>query len=90
MGYTPDLDVTRRVDEHRNGTGNPLVKAADAHGCEILLVATWPGAGRDFERWLKDRKSTPRWCPHCQPNKPMFTPENITERFRNKPRSYEK
>ncbi len=87
IGYTPDDDPTRRVDEHRNGTGSPLVRAALRDGASLALFE-WRGAGRDFERWLKNQHHTPRLCPFCTGNAPP-EPDRITARFRASKPSYD-
>jgi len=87
IGYTPDDDTKRRIAEHTAGTGSPLVAAALRNGSS-LAIWKWRGAGRDFERWLKDQHSTPRLCPFCTGNTPPG-PERITARFRATKRSYD-
>ena len=82
IGYTPDEDPTRRINEHRNGNGSPLVRAALERGAS-LAVWDWPGAGRDFERWLKDWHATWRFCPFCT-GRPPPGPDRITPEFRAK------
>lgn len=56
--------VEARLAEHLSGRGSPLVKAALAQGCEVVLAATFPG-GRDEERQLKASHHRERWCPIC-------------------------
>lgn len=90
IGYTPDETAERRVREHVQGlaAGSPLVKAAVEAGCEITLAHEFPGAGRDFERWIKDRRTTPRWCVCCgKGQRPVPDPGNIPAAFRNKKRT---
>lgn len=92
IGYTPDPTHTRRVREHMEmGTkGSPLVRAALQAGCEVVVAAVYPGAGRDYEAWLKARRDTRRWCPTCGVfSKPEPSPERMTSRFRDAKRSYE-
>jgi hypothetical protein len=96
IGYTPDATAERRVNEHLSclSKGNPLVRAAVEAGCEVTLAHEYPGAGRDFERWLKARRDTARWCKCCGLNEvPVPTPERMTARFLAKkpdPESYER
>ncbi|MFA4972985.1 MAG: GIY-YIG nuclease family protein [bacterium] len=63
IGYTTDLEA--RMKEHRAGNGSKLMAAVSAQGIAWRVVVVWPGAGRDWERQLKRRKDTPRWCPIC-------------------------
>lgn len=57
-------DVAARLREHLDGRGSPLVKAARAAGCEVLLVASFAG-GRTAERRIKQSHHRERWCPRC-------------------------
>lgn len=57
--------VERRVQEHLEGRGPPLVAAAAAHGSTVTIARTWPGRERAFERALKNRHEAPRLCPLC-------------------------
>lgn len=59
-------DPAERLAEHVRGGGSPLIRAAVAAGCEVALVATWPG-GRDLEREMKQGHNLPRLCPRCRP-----------------------
>ncbi|MFN3250083.1 GIY-YIG nuclease family protein [Roseibium album] len=67
IGYTPDASAARRVKEHQDCTakGSPLVRAAIESGCKVVLAHEFPGASRAFERWLKTRRDTSRWCQCC-------------------------
>ena len=82
IGYTPDSTASRRIAEHLRGTGNQLIKAAIKAGCEILVPHVWTGAPREFERWLKSRRDTARWCPCCDTRTlSLPVPERMTARF---------
>lgn len=59
------LDVDARLEQHRRGTGSPLVAAAVANGSSVELARTWTDVDRHFERALKNRKEAPRMCPIC-------------------------
>jgi hypothetical protein len=60
------VPVDERVAEHVAGRGSPLVRAAVAAGCEVLLAATWPG-DRKAERHYKRGHRHNRRCPICRP-----------------------
>lgn len=66
--------VEDRVAQHLRGAGSPLVKAAVAAGCRVLLAATMPG-GRDDERRLKATHHRERWCPICSPRPKRLPPQ---------------
>lgn len=64
VGYADDIE--RRMDEHERGIGARLTQVAREAGIELILTRIWEGEGRDFERRLKRRKNTPRYCPLCR------------------------
>ena len=64
--------VEERVEEHVNGLGSPLVRAAAAAGARIVIARTWTTkqrASRTRERQLKKWKMSPRLCPICNRKK---------------------
>lgn len=62
IGYAEDWRA--RLEEHRAGQGARLTQVAVERGIQFDVVCVWPAA-RDFERYLKRRKSAPRFCPRC-------------------------
>ena len=64
IGTTKDL--ARRVQEHRNGSGAALLRAASAAGVGWRVVA-WKEGGRDVEQTVKRQNHTRRFCPLCNP-----------------------
>jgi hypothetical protein len=64
IGYADDVE--RRVNEHAAGQGASLTRALYKAGIGFEVAYFWEGADRNFERWLKDKKSAPRFCPICQ------------------------
>jgi predicted GIY-YIG superfamily endonuclease len=66
LGYSDD--IARRVWEHVHvpSKASPLLKAALAAGCKLSVARVYLGAGRDFERRLKNRGSHKRHCPTCK------------------------
>ena len=61
-------EAEHRLKTHLAGQGSPLVKAAVAAGCKIILARTWKGT-RAWERKVKDTKNVPHLCPICNPPK---------------------
>lgn len=57
--------VIDRVQEHLDGRGSPLVKAAVAAGSHVEIARVWSSVDRQFERRLKKWKNVPRLCPRC-------------------------
>ena len=60
-------DVERRLEEHRTGQGNPLMKAVTLAGIPWSVVRIWSDADRMREVQLKSRHNSPRLCPVCNP-----------------------
>lgn len=65
LGWAKD-SIERRLDQHVNGQGSPLVRAAVENGADVVIARTWPEGNRTFERRLKNRKNSPKLCPICQ------------------------
>ena len=68
IGWTCDATPTRRVAEHLNGQGSPLVAAAVAAGRAVDLVLAVAG-DRGLERRWHNRHGT-RVCPRCRAQRP--------------------
>jgi hypothetical protein len=66
IGWCEDGTEARRLAQHVAGRGARLLAAAVAAGCKILPAHLWPGADRHFERRLKNRADTNKWCPCCR------------------------
>ncbi len=66
VGFTNDL-IGRLLD-HADGHGARLLQVVRERGIDFQLARTWDGAGRGFERQIKNCKNTPRLCPVCNPN----------------------
>ena len=58
-------DLSRRMEEHRSGQGNPLMKAVTEAGIPWEVVRTWPDADRMQEVQFKSRHNSPKLCPIC-------------------------
>jgi predicted GIY-YIG superfamily endonuclease len=63
IGYTRNL--SRRISQHANGTGSPLLKAANHRAIKWTVVRTWAQGTRTKERYLKSQKNARRLCPIC-------------------------
>ncbi|MGW4961785.1 hypothetical protein ACWEPL_31610 [Nonomuraea sp. NPDC004186] len=63
IGWTPG-DLTRRLRQHRNGTGARLLQVITAAGIDFAVARVWNG-GRNLERSLKNRGGASRSCPLC-------------------------
>lgn len=67
IGWTSGVDTVReRYKSHLFGTGSALLRAASSAGCALVIAHVWDSGDRRFERYLKDRKDAPRWCPRCK------------------------
>lgn len=59
----------RRIEQHRSGSGSPLVRAVVSDGIEIYLARTWENVTRKFERRCHRAKRSPSVCPICRGKK---------------------
>ena len=66
IGYTNNL--LSRIRRHVRGDGSKLFKAFIDNKISFIVVRVWLGVDRKFERKLKNRKNTPKFCPICNPN----------------------
>ena len=73
IGYTT-RKVRDRIAEHLAGRGSPLIRAALDAGHSVEVAHSWQCGTRLFERYLKNRKETTRWCRRCggAKRKPTF------------------
>lgn len=55
IGYARDVDLERRIEQHRRGTSKAKLPAWFARqGIGFKVVRVWEGRGRTFERRLKN------------------------------------
>lgn len=67
VGFVDSADgLQRRLEDHARGQGARIVAAARAVGITFVLARVWPDGDRGFERRIKRRKMTPRYCPICR------------------------
>jgi len=65
-GEDPAEAVRDRYEQHVAGRGSPLVRAAVAAGCAIVIARIWPDVDRHFERRIKESKNARRLDPISQ------------------------
>jgi len=71
LGWTVSRSPARRVGLHRRGqSGSKYMREALREGIGFRLVRTWSDVDRNFERKLKNRKSSGRLCPLCAAAQP--------------------
>lgn len=59
VGWCEDERLTDRIEEHRNGYGAAITRAAVRIGISLTLIVSFPG-NRQLERQIKRMKNTPR------------------------------
>lgn len=59
VGYCHDGTLSRRLKQHRAGTGAAMTRAAVERGIGFEVIVTTPG-DRTRERQIKRQKNTPR------------------------------
>jgi predicted GIY-YIG superfamily endonuclease len=64
IGFTTDLVM--RLVKHQSGSGSALMAAVEANGITWKVAQTWENVDRNFERSLKNKKNTARFCPCCK------------------------
>lgn len=70
LGWTEGDDITARIETHmagHKGHAACILRACKEQGIGWKVVRTWKGVDRNFERWLKNQKGTPKFCPNCDP-----------------------
>jgi predicted GIY-YIG superfamily endonuclease len=65
IGYTGNLE--RRINEHKNHNGSPLLREANRRGIIWDVVVEIPNGDRNTERRLKNHKKASDFCPVCNP-----------------------
>lgn len=61
VGFCEEGNLLARYQHHVKGTGARLTRAASRQGHRLYIIMVFPGANRQFERWIHNRKNTPRW-----------------------------
>lgn len=71
VGYADNL--ASRIQSHETGGKRAarLMQVVKARAISWRVASVWRG-DRSFERSLKDRKATPRYCPVCTPGVKPF------------------
>lgn len=64
IGWANQIEA--RLDHHNNGTGARLTQVVRAVGIDLILAKVWEGESKTFERSLKNKKHSSRFCPICQ------------------------
>jgi len=60
-------DIESRLALHRKGSSKArLMEVVHDAGIGWHVAWVWPGEDRTFERMIKDRKHTARFCPICR------------------------
>ena len=59
--------IKQRFERHKASQGAKLLKALNEKGIGYRIVRIWRHVDRNFERSLKNKKSTPKLCPICNP-----------------------
>ncbi|MEP0806735.1 MAG: endonuclease [Chloroflexota bacterium] len=73
VGYAEH--VKQRLAHHRQGTGARILAVCNERGIEYDIVRTWEGAGKTFERKLKNCKHAARYCPKCTTRPRDYNPK---------------
>jgi predicted GIY-YIG superfamily endonuclease len=63
LGYAKN--VQSRYEKHKQGTGAKLLRAVNEANISYEIVRVWKNKDRGFERFLKNKKNSPKLCPRC-------------------------
>jgi predicted GIY-YIG superfamily endonuclease len=66
IGWTGKRKLDERITAHRENRGARLLAVVNAAGIPWEVVRVWTKVTREFERKLKKRKCSRRYCPHCK------------------------
>lgn len=66
IGWTSDL--TQRIKAHRDGNGGKLMAAIALAGIGFCVARVWSDKTHAFEKYIKTRKESERFCPICSEN----------------------
>jgi len=78
IGYCEDGRLDQRFAEHLAGTGANILKVCNERGIKYEVARTWAKWGRKKERFLKNTKSAPKYCPICREEKQQ---QRLQQRF---------
>lgn len=77
LGYVAPDSLSERIDRHKAGNGARLLAECNRQGIGYHVVQSWVFktaiAARDFERKMKRRKNSPRYCPVCNRSKQVVS-----------------
>lgn len=80
IGWAKNDDcLIRRFDHHGTRAGAKIMLALKEAGIAWRVIQLWQG-DRYFERWLKNKKSTPDWCPGCKGKKRVIRKKGAAKR----------
>lgn len=68
IGYAKDTRLYQRLHQHRAGRGSAIMRACYERGIDFEPVHVFWGMERTFERWLKNKKETPRLVERIEKN----------------------
>jgi predicted GIY-YIG superfamily endonuclease len=66
-GYSESWRADERLEQHLNGSGAKIMKAAVEQQVDWIIGRMWPHGDRTFERDLKNLKNFKFICPICNP-----------------------
>lgn len=86
LGFSIRTDIGKRIKEHQGkgrSKGAKIMAAVNAAKIGWSVVRIWENADRNFERLLKKRKNTSKFCPICHPesalNKCIYIPPPVDD-----------
>lgn len=65
LGFV-ESDLEQRIKRHLSGQGAKILRAVNAADIKWEVVQIWPDGDRNFERSLKNKHCTRKFCPKCK------------------------
>ncbi len=66
IGYCSSEGLDARMERHKRGQGARLLKAVHDADIQWEVAYVWDDGTHAFERILKNKKNTARFCPICK------------------------
>jgi predicted GIY-YIG superfamily endonuclease len=79
LGMTDSKDPSKRITQHRRGTGSAFAREMRRQGIGFQVAAIWPDLMSSDEREIKRQKQSARFCPICRPGRTAVLPSERRE-----------
>lgn len=67
IGWSHKDKLSKRIKAHRNNSGSRFLRACNQNNIDYKVTRVWRNKDGNFERYLKNMKSSKYLCPCCNP-----------------------